>query len=385
MNKLFIIAALFTTIASCSNDSNSDNTGVTEKKAKLESLKTEKAALEVSIKNLENEIDELDPNATDKSKLVAIASVTKQDFTHYIELQGRVDATDVVIVTPRGMPSQVKEIFLKKGDNVTKGQLLLKLDDAIVLQQLEALNTQLVFAKNIYERQKNLWNQNIGTEVQLISSKNSVDALEKQISTVKESWKTTFVYSPISGIADDVNIKVGEIFMGANGLGPQIRIINNSNMKVVTDVPETYAARVKKGSVVVVVIPDLNKTYNSTINVVGASININTRTFSTESKLPSDAALRLNQIAIVKIKDYFAPNSITIPINLVQTDENGKYVFVAAQSGNKLIAKKRTVIVGESFNGMIEVKSGLSATDKIITEGYQAVYDDQSITINSKS
>ncbi len=384
MNKSIIIAAFTTIIVSCSNDENKGSEGLTEKKAKLESLKTEKATLEISIKKLESEIVGLDPVSKEVSKLVAVASVVKQDFTHFIELQGRVDVSDVVIVTPRGMPSQVKEIFFKKGDAVSKGQLLLKLDDAIVSQQLEALNTQLLFAKNIYERQQNLWNQNIGTEVQLISSKNSVDAIEKQIATAKESWKTTFVYAPISGIAEDVNIKVGEIFIGANGLGPQIRIINNSNMKVVTDIPETYAARVKKGTVVQVVIPDLNKSYSSTINIVGASININTRTFSTESKLPSDASLRLNQIAIVKIKDYFAPNVISIPINFIQTDENGKHVFIVEQSGEKLIAKKRMVFVGESFGGMIEVKTGLNTNDKIITEGYQTVYDGQTITVNNK-
>lgn len=384
MNKLIIIAAFSTMVVSCSNDVNSKSIGLKEKQAKLESLKKEKEKLEVSIKSLESEIVGLGAVSKEISKLVSVASVIKQDFTHFIELQGRVDVSDVVIVTPRGMPSQVKEIFFKKGDALTKGQLLLKLDDAIIVQQLDALNTQLVFAKNIFDRQQNLWNQNIGTEVQLISSKNAVDAIEKQIATAKESWKTTFVYAPISGIAEDVNVKVGEIFLGVNGLGPQIRIINISNMKVVTEVPETYAARVKKGTAVQIVIPDLNKTYNSTIKIVGASININTRTFSTESQLPSDAALRLNQIAVVKIKDYFAPNVISIPINFIQTDENGKHVFVAEQIGNKLIAKKRTIIVGESFGGMIEVKTGLTTNDKIITEGYQTVYDGQAITTNNK-
>lgn len=151
-------------------------------------------------------------------------------------------------------------------------------------------------------------------------------------------------------------------------------------MKIVTEIPEVYASRVTKGTTVQIIIPDLNQTYNSVISVIGASININTRTFISEAKLPADAALRLNQIAMVKIKDYFAPKTITIPINLVQTDETGKYVFVAEQVDGKLVAKKKIILVGENYKDLIEVKSGLSATDKIITEGYQTVYDGQTIS-----
>lgn len=380
MKKLFLITAVVSILISCGNDSKVNQETVQAKKAKLEEIKKTKLAIDAEINKLESEIAAQDTTSLDKGKLVAIGSVLQQDFTHFIELQGKVDATDVVIVTPRGMPGQVKEIFVKKGDVVSKGKLLLKLEDAIVLQQLEALQTQLAFAQNIYNRQKNLWDENIGTEVQLIASKNSVDAIEKQIAMVKESWKTTFVYAPISGLVDEVNVKAGEIFSGVNGLGPQIKIFNKSNMKIVTEIPEVYASRVTKGTTVQIIIPDLNQTYNSVISVIGASININTRTFISEAKLPADAALRLNQIAMVKIKDYFAPKAITIPINLVQTEETGKYVFVAEQVDGKLVAKKKIILVGENYKDLIEVKSGLSATDKIITEGYQTVYDGQTIS-----
>ncbi|TBR18295.1 MAG: efflux RND transporter periplasmic adaptor subunit, partial [Chitinophagaceae bacterium] len=349
MKKLVLITAVVSILISCGNDSKVNQETGQAKKAKLEEIKKTKLAIDAEINKLESEIAALDTTSLDKGKLVAIGSVLQQDFTHFIELQGKVDATDVVIVTPRGMPGQVKEIFVKKGDVVSKGKLLLKLEDAIVLQQLEALQTQLAFAQNIYNRQKNLWDENIGTEVQLIASKNSVDAIEKQISTVKESWKTTFVYAPISGLVDEVNVKAGEFFSGVNGLGPQIKIFNKSNMKIVTEIPEVYANRVTKGTTVQIIIPDLNQTYNSVISVIGASININTRTFISEAKLPADAALRLNQIAMVKIKDYFAPKAITIPINLVQTDETGKYVFVAEQVDGKLVAKKKIILVGENY------------------------------------
>ena len=388
MNKFLMILITVTAmiITSCGSGAKEEKGDLNDKKVKLEKLKADKTKLETDIAKLEEEITKLDPSSkNDKAKLVSDAPVTQQDFTHYIELQGRVDASDVVIVTPRGMPSQVKEIYVQRGAMVKKGQLLLKLDDAIVLQQLEGLNTQLEYAKNMYNRTKNLWDQGIGTEVQLITAKNSVDNLEKQIATVKENWKTTFVYAPISGTADVVNIKEGEIFNGASPTGPQIQLVNTSSMKVVTEVPENYQERVKKGSQLKISIPDAGiQDIDAVISVTGASIASTTRAFFTEAKIKSYPGLRLNQVALVHIKDYSVPNAIIIPVNLVQSDESGKYVYVIVKEGEVTKARKKTVNVGEVYSGMIEVKAGLTANDRIITEGYQSVYDGQTVTTVAK-
>ena len=387
MNKLLtiLIIAAIVIITSCSGGAKDAKGELNDKKVKLEKLKGEKTKLDTDIKKLEDEIAKQDPSARkDRAKLVSAAPVTQQDFTHYIELQGKVDANNVVVVTPRGMPAQVKQIHIRRGDVVKKGQLLLKLDDAIMLQQLEGVNTQLEYAKNLYNRQKNLWDQGIGTEVQLITAKNSVDALEKQISALRENWRTSFVYSPISGIADQVNIKAGEIFNGVSVNGPQIQIVNTGSMKVVTEVPENYQTKVGKGSQIKISIPDAGiDSLNATISVVGASIASTTRGFVTEAIIPSLPGLRLNQVASVKIKDYHAPNAITVPLNVVQTDEHGKYVYVIATEGGVKKARKKSVIVGENFGGMVEIKgNSLVATDIIITEGYQTVYDGQTVTTN---
>ena len=388
MNKFLMILITVTAmiITSCSGGAKEEKGDLNDKKVKLEKLKADKAKLDIDITKLEEEITKLDPSSkNDKAKLVSDAPVTQQDFTHYIELQGRVDATDVVIVTPRGMPSQVTEIHVKRGDMVKKGQLLLKLDDAIILQQLAGLNTQLEYAKNMYNRTKNLWDQGIGTEVQLITAKNSVDNLEKQIATVKENWKTTFVYAPISGTADVVNVKEGEIFNGASPTGPQIQLVNTNSMKVVTEVPENYQERVKKGSQLKISIPDAGiQNIDAVISVTGASIASTTRAFFTEAKIQSYPGLRLNQVALVHIKDYSVPNAIIIPVNLVQSDESGKYVYVIVKEGEEMKARKKTVNVGEVYSGMIEVKAGLTASDRIITEGYQSVYDGQTVTTVAK-
>lgn len=389
MNKLLMIVTIVTAvlITSCTGSTKESKGELSDKKAKLEKLKSEKSQLDADIKKLEEEIAKLDPSAQkEKAKLVAATPVTQEDFVHYIELQGRVDASDIVIVTPRGMPAQVKEIYVNRGDMVKKGQLILKLDDAIMLQQLEGAKTQLAYAQNIYNRQKNLWDQSIGTEVQLISAKNAVDALEKQIETLKENWKTSFVYAPISGLADQVNIKVGEIFYGVSAMGPQIQIVNNGSMKVVTEVPENYQSRIKKGSQLKISIPDAGiDSLHAVISIMGATISNNSRAFFTEAKIPSVAGLRVNQVALVKIKDYYAPNAITIPINIVQTDEKGKYVYVIVKEGDVMKARKKQVILGENFGGKVEVKGNtLTATDILITEGYQVVYDGQVVTTDAK-
>ena len=370
---------------------------LTQKKNELEKLKKEQTSLTDKIKNLETDIAKLDTSVKkdDIAKLVGVSDVTAQNFVHYIDLQGHVDADNISYISPRLGPGQVKAVYVKKGDYVKQGQLLLKLDDAVVKQSiaaakqsLETLKTQLSFAKDLYNRQNNLWKQGIGTEVQLISAKNNVETLEKQlkageenIKTVQEQANATNVYSDVDGIADEVNIRVGETFSGIGAMGAQIKIVNTSSLKVVTDVPENYAGKVKVGSKVLIVLPDINKTYNSSISLSGKTINTSNRSFSAEAKLPYDGVIRPNQNAQVRIEDYAANNAIVIPVNTVNTDETGKYVFVSVQEGNKLVARKKTIVIGESYNQLIEVKSGITANEKLITDGYQGVYDGQIIKV----
>lgn len=376
-----ILAALFLIQACASKKEN--NAELAAKKTQLADLKSQHDKLNVDIKKLEDEIAKLDPTATKANPLqVAATTIVAQDFKHFIDLQGRIDAEDISYVTPRGMGGMVKEIFVKKGDNVRKGQLLLKLDDAILQQNLKQINTQLEFAKNIYQRQKNLWDQGIGTEVQYLTSKNNVDALEKQISVLKEQLNTSNVYAEVGGIADEVNIRVGETFTGNPAMG--IKIVNTSRLKAVVDVPENYLSRISKGTKVVVQVPDLAKKYDAVITLIGQSINPNSRGFMAEARIPYDGQLKPFQVALVKIQDYSALNAIAVPVNLVQTDDKGKYVFVVEKNGDKTLARKKQVVLGETYNGLIEVKSGLTVGDQLVTEGYQTLYEGQLISVATK-
>lgn len=364
--------------------SGNENSNLEKKKAELQSLKNTQLKTVEEITKLEKEITLMDPGSkpAEKPKLVTLDSISLATFTHYIDLQGKIDAENISYVTPRGMGGQVRAIFVKKGDVVSKGKLLLKVDDAVIRQQIQTAKTQLEYAKNIYHRQKNLWDQNIGTEVQLITAKNNVDQASHQITVLNEQLSMTNVYAEISGVADEVNIRVGETFNGAPNAG--IRIVNTANLKVIAQVPENYLDRVKVGKPVLVTLPDIGKTVNTNISISGKLIDPLSRSFYIEAKMPQDKSFRPNQIANVQIEDYTVKNAITIPVNLLQSDEKGKFVMVAANENGKLKARKRMVEVGELYGEKLEIHKGLEAGDILVTSGYQGLFDGQLISTEVK-
>ena len=375
----FILSALL--IASCGGEKPAENaSGLDAKLEELQKLKTEQVALATKISTLEKEIVVIDPSRAIKPKLVTIAELTPEGFQHYINLQGSVSSENISYVAPRnGMGGYVKALYVKEGQNVKKGQLLLKLDDQVLRQSIEALRTQLSFAQNIYERNKTLWDQKIGSEVQLLSSKNNVESLENQIKIQEEQLKTFLVYADQSGIADIVNIRQGELFTGVTVVGPQIQIVNNSALSVKADVPENYANKVKQGGKVVVEIPSIGKTFNSTIAKLSQSINAGTRGFTAECKIPTIKELKPNMSAMIKVLSHSNSKAIVIPINIVQNDDKGKYVYIMKDIAGKKVAHKLTIKIGDLYGEDVEVLSGLTVGDKLITQGYQNLYEGQLI------
>lgn len=397
--KLTVCALALLALYSCSGGKKEKDSVLTEKKVELEKTKTDRSKLDEKIKKLEAEIAKLDTGATrsEKIKLVSVMPVTAQSFQHYIDLQGKIDADNISYITPRGMGGQVKQLFIKKGDFVKKGQLVMKLDDALARQNVIAMQqsmgsvrAQLELAKSVYQRQKNLWNQNIGTEVQLLQAETNVKTLENQLRTMQENVKAaqeqqnfSNVYSNVAGVADEVNIHVGETFTGSPMAG--IKIINTGSLKVTTDIPENYLGRVRKGSAVQVLVPDINRSYPSQISLISQSVSATSRGFTAEAKIPFDASLKPGQSAVVKILDYSNANGIVIPVNLVQSDETSKYVYVLEKQGNgKTVARKKKVIIGEVYGDKVEIKTGLTAGEQLISEGYQSLYEGQSITTDVK-
>jgi RND family efflux transporter MFP subunit len=378
MKKILTISAIFF-LAACGGGSKNGSSGLAEMKAELESLRKQKDDISAKITALEKQVLKADPSAAaaENAKLVAITPVKLQDFEHYIDLQGRISTENMYYVTPRGMGGQVKAIYVKQGDKVSKGKLLLKLDDAVIRQQMSSLRTQLNFAKDIYERQQNVWKEGIGTEVQVLNAKNNVESLERQMDVLNEQLLMTSVYAQASGIAEEVNIRIGEQFTGNPAAG--ITIINPSNLKAVVEIPENYIAKIQKGMPVVIEVLDLNKTIKSNISLISELIGQNTRSFTAEAKIPSDPALKPNEIVVVKILDHSSKDAIVAPIATIQSDEKGKFVFEEEMKDGKLIARKKPVTIGDLYDEMVEVRTGLNVDDKLITQGFQGLYDGQLI------
>lgn len=334
----------------------------------LAALKDQKAQLDTKIAELEKQVSAGNP-AVKKVRTVGLTEISIAPFYHYIDLQGKVDADQSVMATAK-MPGALKRVLVKNGDNVRQGQLIAEVDDAIMLKSLAELEGQLVTATDIYNRQKGLWDQKIGTEVAYIQAKNAKESVERSIATVKEQWGMTKIYAPQSGTVDMVMLKQGQAI--APGV-PLCNILNLNDLKIVGQVTEAYAAKVRKGDQVQVFFPDLNKEITTRITYVSKSITPTTRTFTVECALPG-GGYSANQVAVMKIVDYQNPKAISIPVNLIQTAEDGDFVLVAEKTGEKQAnAKKIAVKQGQNYNGQVEILSGLKKGDWVISTGFQDV------------
>jgi RND family efflux transporter MFP subunit len=388
MKKYLIALVLLSFIAASCGSSKKDETGnLNDKKAALQKLKGEQAKLTEQITALEKDIAKLDTSVSAKPKLVAVAAIDPQNFEHFIDLQGKVDATNIAYVAPpNGQGGVVKALYVKQGQAVRKGQVLARLDDQLIRQQIEPLRVQLASAEDTYRRTKNLWDQGIGTYQQVLTAQTQVETLKRNIGVIQKQAALMTVTAPMSGVAETVNVRVGETFTGMTANGPQISIVNTGSLKITALVPENYLGRVGVGTTLQVMLPNAaNKALTTKVNVAGKIIDPTSRSFQIEAPVPSDPSLKPNQIAIVKIRDYDAPNAITIPLNVLQNDEQGKYVMVASKEGGKTIAQKRRVIIGELYGERLEIKSGLKSGDVIVTEGFQELYEGQPITTEANA
>jgi RND family efflux transporter MFP subunit len=386
MKQYLIGLVLLSFVAASCGDARKDKAGdLNDKKAELQKLKGEQAKLVEQITTLEKEIAKLDTNAVAKPKLVAVTAIAPQNFEHFIELQGKVDATNISYVAPpNGQGGVVTALYVREGQSVRKGQVIAKLDDQLIRQQIAPLRVQLQTAEDTYRRTKNLWDQGIGTYQQVLTAQTQVETLRKQIGIIEQQAALMTVKAPNSGVIDALNLRVGEILSPAqNPEMPQIRIVNTGSLKIAAQVPENYLGRVGVGTPLEVVLPNANKTLTTKVSVAGKLIDPTSRSFQIEAPVPSDPSLKPNQIAIVKIKDYSAGNAITVPLNVLQNDEQGKYIMVAAKEGARTVAQKRRVVVGELYGERLEIKSGLQSGDVIVTEGFQELYEGQPITTDA--
>jgi RND family efflux transporter MFP subunit len=352
-----------------------------DKQAKLESLKAERDKIAQQIQELEKEpgtkgTKDLVLNAAN----VAVTDLQPSEFKHFIEIQGKVDAEENTQVSAQ-TPGVVIAIYVKEGTSVKKGQVLAELDTQVLKKSLDEVNTQLVLANDLFNKQKNLWDKKIGTEVQYLTAKANKESIEQRYSTLQEQVEMAKFKSPINGTVEEIPFKVGQI-VSPGVPGSAIRVINMSKVKVVAEVAEAYSANIQAGNDIIVVFPDIKQEVASKVTFTSRYIDPTNRTFTVESRLESSPIeYRANMIAKLRINDYTNPQAMVVPINIVQNSMEGHYISVAEKSSDYYIARRKLVKTGITYNGLTEVLEGLQPGDKIITSGYMNLKDGERINL----
>ena len=370
MKAHYTIGLLAALLAACSGEKKSD---LASKNDELAKLKSEQAELSTKIRALEGEVTKLDPKKKEEARVkdVAVSPLAASTFRRYVEVQGTIDAKNNVQVAPKS-GGAVTAVYVVEGSSVRAGQVLARIDDQILRTSAEEIKTQLSLANTVFEKQANLWKQQIGTELQYLQAKNSKESLERRLATLNSQLSQSNVTAPISGVVDQVLAKVGST--AAPGV-PMFQVVNLSQLKVKANVADTYAGSVRKGDEVIVRFPDVNRELKTRISFVSTTVDPLSRTFSVEAPLPSDKSLKPNMLAQIKINDMNKSNALVINQNLVQSTELGQLVYVAVNEGGKKVAKSRKITTGQSYGGQIEIVAGLKAGDQLVTQGYQELTD----------
>ena len=357
----------------------------TDKEAQLKQLKDQQAKLEEQIETLEAELKAEGKTVATQRKTVpvSVAQLEQDTFRHYLEVQGKVDFDQNVLVSAK-VPGVLTSVRVERGARVSKGQTLATIDAQVLEQNIAELKTRLELAQVAYEKQQNLWDQKIGTEMQYLTAKNNKEALERSLATLQQQRDQYNIKAPISGVVDEVMPNAGEAVAPGVGI---IRVVNLQGGKIVAEVSEAYQAKINKGDNAVVYFPDLKEEVETTVDVVSKFINPTSRTFTVEMRLKNggDISLRPNMVAVVRIQDYKNENTIVLPVNLVQRDERTEYVYVAKQEGNQYVATRKEIKTGMSYGGKVEVLSGLTANDQVITSGYLSVNEGQPVVFTQNS
>ena len=350
----------------------------TDKAAQLKKLKEQQTSLTKDITALEKEFELANPDSSAvKSKEVVTVELTPRKFDKYVQTQGAVESIDNIVISAK-TAGVVTNVYVREGDAVVKGQTLAQIDNSLVVKGIDELKSGLDLAKTVYERQKNLWDQKIGTEIQFLQAKNNKESLERRLATLQEQLDMTKIKSLISGVVDHVDVRVGQ--NTAPG-APAFRVINNNDLKISAKVSEAYISTIKKGNKSIVTFSDNNKKIEAQVSFVARNIDPLTRSFTVEIKLPSSAELRPNMTSVVKVIFASVQGALCVPVNVVQEINGEKIVYVAESNGKKLVARKRVVKIDGVYDNFAQVISGLAAGDKVITFGYQGLNDGEFIKI----
>lgn len=373
MKQIFTLLTISLFIISCGNKEDASIDDLIKAK-NLKELQAKKNLLQADISKIDAALATLDTKKETEA-LVSTQIVKDTLFNHYLEIQGSVDTRENILVQPE-MPGTLVTLNVKAGQKVAKGQILGRVDDAGSSDQVASLETQYQLAKTTFERQKNLWNQKIGSEIQYLQVQTQMISLQKSVAQAKAMLSKTLIRAPFTGTIDEVFVERGQVVAPSQtGL---MRIVNLSNMYVASNIPESYIGKLKIGTEVDVFLTSLGKTYKGKVRQIGNYINPNNRSFGIEVSVPNPQnLLRPNQVAKLKVIDYVNKKAVVLPTNIIQKDGQGnQFVFVVENATQKTgIAKKVIVKVGQSADNVTEILDGINTEDVIVTEGFNTLVE----------
>ncbi|UII29425.1 efflux RND transporter periplasmic adaptor subunit [Fulvivirga maritima] len=379
-NTAFYYLAIITLLfAACSKE------GLEAKKEQLQSYKDEVRELNTKIKELETEIAALDSTygvEEGKAILVNTKVVKATDFKHKIEVRGSVESRRNVMLTSE-TAGTIESVKVREGQKVSAGQTLIVLDADILRNNIAELKTSLELAKVVYERQANLWEKKIGTEIQYLEAKNNKEAIERRLATAHSQLDQAVVKAPFAGVIDELPAREGEMAQPGVDL---VRVVSPEMMYIDADVSERYISDFKVGDEVDLYFPVQDKHITSKISAVSEVIKSDNRTFSIEVKLPKlDFPVKPNQVVVLELTDYEAESALVVPTEIILSDGDDNFLYTAEDENNKTVAKKTKVKVGESYDGVTEVKEGLKQNDIVVIEGYRSLSDGVAVKAADKS
>jgi RND family efflux transporter MFP subunit len=385
MKKIILLFIGFFILTSCGDKEMSIDELIATGDAKMiaqkrTELNTEKAALELAL----NKIEKYQKENGEKAINAQVSTLQVKDtlFDHYVELQGSVDTKQNITIMPE-MAGILSQVYVKKGQQVKAGQVLAKIDDGGLSQQIQQMQVQEQLAKTTFERQKRLWDQKIGSEIQYLQAKAGYEAQSKAISSMQQTLAKTTVRAPFSGTIDDVITEQGTVV--SPGVSTLFRLVALNDMYIEVDVPENYITSIKEGTKVRIQFPMLAETMESKVRQTSNYINPANRSFSIEVPVSNASGnVKPNLTARLQINDYSSTNAILVPLSVLSENQDGEqYLMLAIEKDGGMQAARRTVKTGKASGDSIEILSGLKSGDQVITAGARTVKEGQFIEINN--
>ena len=374
--SLSIILLFF--ITACSDSEKKVAKELEKKQAKLEKLLDKSDKLADRIKDLEEEIAKLDSTETEEFTNVVIETAEQSYFEHYIEVQGVVQSNENILISAE-LAGTITAVLVEAGQKVTQGQMLIRMDGEIIEKNISELKTSLDLFTALFNKQKNLWDQKIGSEIEYLRAKNNKETLEHKLRTAQSQLAKTMITAPINGTVDETFINKGEMAVPGMQL---VRVVNLKDIKVVSDVSEAYVGKIKPGDSVVVNFPSLDMQKKAIVNSVGRYIKPANRTFKVEVMLANANELLIpNLLAGIFIRDYMLDSAVVIPTKLIQQSSKGDYIYVVKEEEEDMVARRVLIQSGKSYNGSTVVEQGLIVGDEYITVGFTLVSEGETVTI----